>query len=200
MTENKQDDKSKNQNILDYDNVDEKSEEDLINDINENDSIKTKIKNKIRFLPIKYYFIISIIIFIFGYISSFKSNNIDDNIIFPNFSTCNSLFIQLKDENILKIGGFLTKPELLKIGAKTFVTTRFAEIYNVKENNFEPIENTHFPLYRSSLICADGIVLQDGRVLLISSEANQMDIYDQISKTFTLSKNVFFIILAVPLD
>ena len=179
------------ESIIDYNKINEKSEEDVINDINENDSIKTKIKNKIRFLPIKYYFLIVIIIFTFGYIIDLKNNRIDNNIVFPKYPTGESLFIQLKDENILKIGGRLTKPARLKIGANTFITTRFAEIYNVKENNFEPIENSHFTLYKCFLY-ADGLVLQDGRALFISSEANQMDIYDPKSKTFTLSKNVFF--------
>lgn len=173
-----------------YNNVNEKSEEDLINDINENDSTKTKIKNKIRFLPIKYYLIISIIIFIFGYISSFKSNNIDDNIIFPNHLTYESLFVQLNDEFFLKVGGHIACRPSIRINMP--LKTNFAEIYNVKEKNFEPIENTNFSFYRGANLLADGIVLQDRRALFINSDDNKMEIYDPISKTFTLSNNVFF--------
>ena len=131
-----QENNNETESIIDYDKIDEKSEEDLINDINENDSIKIKIKNKIRFFPMKYYFLIALVIFIFGYILALNNNNIDNNIVFPKWPTNDSLFVQLNDGNLLKIGGYLTEPARLKIGSDTFVSTSFVEIYNVSKGIF----------------------------------------------------------------
>lgn len=174
------------ESIIDYDKINEKSEDDLINEINKNDSIKTKIKNKIRFVPIKYYFLIAIIIFTFGFITSLKNNDTDKNIIFPYFSTSDSLFIQLKDGKLLKVGGAIAQRRQRGFGVP--IRTSFAEIYNIKEKKFEPIVDSNISLGR---MYSDGITLNDGRGLFINSKENKMDIYNPNSKMFTLSKNRF---------